>query len=55
MPTGKSKKQFDSHFSVAGPKLWNPLALRARNANSFGTFHKLVKSHWFDLAFPPDQ
>ena len=51
----KSKKHFDSCFSVAGPKLWNSLPLGARSANSLGVFRKLLKSHLFDLAFPPDQ
>ena len=44
----KSKKHFDSCFSVAGPKLWNSLPLGARSA--YSNYLNL----WYHIAFPPD-
>ena len=40
-------------FSISGPALWNALPVPIRNANTILTFRKLLKSHLFDLAFPP--
>ena len=40
-------------FSMSGPALWNALPVPIRNAKTILTFRKLLKSHLFDLAFPP--
>ena len=40
-------------FSISGPALWNALSVPIRNAKTILTFRKLLKSHLFDLAFPP--
>ena len=40
-------------FSISGPALWNTLPVPIRNAKTILTFRKLLKSHLFDLAFPP--
>ena len=33
--------------------IWNALSVPLRNAETILTFQKLLKSHLFDLAFPP--
>ena len=40
-------------FSMTGPALKNALPVPARNVKTILTFRKLLKSHLFDLAFPP--
>ena len=40
-------------FSISGPALWNALPVPIRNARTILTFQELLKSHLFDLAFPP--
>ena len=40
-------------FTISGPALWNALPVPIRNAKTILTFRKLLKSHLFDLAFPP--
>ena len=40
-------------FSISGPALWNALPVPIRNAKTILTLRKLLKSHLFDLAFPP--
>ena len=40
-------------FSISGPALWNALPVPIRNAKTILIFRKLLKSHVFDLAFPP--
>ena len=40
-------------FSISGPTLWNALPVPIRSAKTILTFQKLLKSHLFDLAFPP--
>ena len=40
-------------FSISGPALWNALPVPIRNAKTILPFQKLLKSHLFDLAFPP--
>ena len=35
------------------PHLWNNLPLSVRSASSVATFKKYLKTHLFDLAFPP--
>ena len=39
--------------SISGPALWNALPVPIRNAKTILTFRELLKSHLFDLAFPP--
>ena len=40
-------------FSVSGPTLWNLLPAHLRVAKNISSFRKLLKTHFFDLAFPP--
>ena len=40
-------------FSVSGPTLWNLLAAHLRVAKNISSFRKLLKTHFFDLAFSP--
>ena len=39
--------------SISGPALWNALPVPIRNAKTILPFRKLLKSHLFDLFFPP--
>ena len=40
-------------FSISGPTLWNLLPANLRVAKNISSFRKLLKTHFFDLAFPP--
>ena len=40
-------------FHSCTPSLWNNLPLSVCSANSVATFKKYLKTHLFDLAFPP--
>ena len=40
-------------LSISGPAIWNALPVPIRNVKTILTFRKLLKSHLFDLAFPP--
>ena len=40
-------------FQSCAPSLWNNLPLSVRSASSVATFKKYLKTHLFDLAFPP--
>ena len=40
-------------FSVSGPTLWNLLPAHLRVAKNISSLRKLLKTHFFDLAFPP--
>ena len=40
-------------FSVSGPTLWNLPPAHLRVAKNISSFRKLLKTHFFDLAFPP--
>ncbi len=40
-------------FSACAPALWNRLPLSLRSVESFKVFRKQLKTHLFDLAFPP--
>ena len=40
-------------FSVSDPTLWNLLPAHLRVAKNISIFRKLLKTHFFDLAFPP--
>ena len=40
-------------FSVSGPTHWNLLPAHLRVAKNISSFRKLLKTHFFDLAFPP--
>ena len=40
-------------FSLSEPDLWNALYEPIRNAKTLLLFRKLLKSHLFDLTFPP--
>ena len=48
------RTKFDARaFSVSGPTLWNLLPANLRVAKNISSFRKLLKTHFFDLAFPP--
>ena len=48
------RTKFVAHaFSVSGPTLWNLLPAHLRVAKNISSFRKLLKTHFFDLAFPP--
>ena len=40
-------------FSVSDPTLWNLLPAHLRVAKNISPFRKLLKTHFFDLAFTP--
>ena len=40
-------------FHSCAPSLWNNLPLSVRSATSVAIFKKYLKTHLFDLAFPP--
>ena len=40
-------------FHSCAPSLWNKLPLSVRSASSVATLKKYLKTHLFDLAFPP--
>jgi hypothetical protein len=40
-------------FSVASPIIWNSLPPNLRTASSLHTFRRLLKTHFFQLAFAP--
>ena len=40
-------------LSVSGPTFWNLLPAHLRVAKNISPFRKLLKTHFFDLAFPP--
>ena len=40
-------------FSVIGPRLWNSLPLDTRNSSSLPIFSFRLKTHLFEIAFPP--
>ena len=44
-----------AHIIVGGPTLWNvlPVATKVKSINSDHNFQKLLKTHVFDLDFPP--
>ena len=51
-PRARFKKTLgDRSFTSAAPKLWNMLPCHIRNADSFNSFKKSLKTHLFRLAF----
>ena len=40
-------------FRVSGPVLWNSLPSSVTSAGSIAIFRKRLKTHFFDMAFPP--
>jgi hypothetical protein len=40
-------------FSSAAPAVWNKLPLHVRSCGTLSSFRKHLKTHLFDLAFPP--
>ena len=40
-------------FCVCAPSLWNSLPVTLHSATSTASFRKSLKTHLFDLAFPP--
>ena len=41
----------DRAFMASGPKLWNALPVEIRYTNTVDRFKRLLKSHYFRLAF----
>ena len=41
----------DRAFMASAPKLWNALPVEIRNTNTVDRFKRLLKSHYFRLAF----
>lgn len=52
LPKVKTKAGSRAFYSCA-PSLWNKLPLSVRSAPSIATFRNGLKTHLFDLAFPP--
>ena len=53
VPRIKTKTGSRAFSILCGPTLWNALLVPIRNAKTILKFRKLLKSHLFDLAFPP--
>uniref|UniRef100_A0A8C6L5A4 Reverse transcriptase domain-containing protein n=1 Tax=Nothobranchius furzeri TaxID=105023 RepID=A0A8C6L5A4_NOTFU len=51
VPATRLKTRGDRAFSVAGPKLWNDLPLSVRLSTSVEVFKKVLKTHYYNLAF----
>ena len=49
----KSKKQFNNSLAFDAPAIWNALPDDIRSAPSISSFRKRLKSHLFEMAFPP--
>ena len=41
----------DCAFIIAAPKVWNELPLNIRNETIFSSFERLLKTHYFRIAF----
>ena len=41
----------DRAFMASAPKLWNAFPVKIRNTNTVDRFKRLLKSHYFRLAF----
>ena len=52
IPRTKCKTFANQSFSVAAPSLWNTLPYYIRTVKSVFTFKKMVKTHFFQEAFP---
>ena len=48
----KSKRWFDSSFSVAAPSLWNSLPTYLRTASSVPV-RRGLKAYFYNIAYPP--
>ncbi|KAF3694391.1 hypothetical protein EXN66_Car010067 [Channa argus] len=53
VPKTRRKLRGDRAFAVAGPNLWNALALQVRQASSLSSFKSKLKTHFFSLALEP--
>jgi len=42
-------------FSVAGPEVWNRLPQSVRSADTVREFRRLLKTHYFQLHFGPNE
>ena len=40
-------------FFISGPAIWNTMSVPIHNTKTILQFQNLLKSHLFDLAFPP--
>ena len=52
-PEHRSKKQFNYTLAFDAAAIWNNLPENIRTAPSCTSFRKRLKSHFFDMAFPP--
>ena len=52
-PVHKSNKQFNNSLAFDATAIWNALPDDIRSAPSITSFRKRLKSHLFEMAFPP--
>ena len=50
-PRYKSDRSGGRAFSNVAPRIWNALPSHIRAENSFDSFKKLVKTHYFSLVY----
>ena len=55
VPRSKLKQWGDRSFAVAAPRLWNKLPPDIRTTTDLSLFKSKLKTHFFILAFNPDQ
>ena len=51
VPFKRKRTQGDRGFSFTGPSYWNQLSNHIKEAENFGKFKKLPKTHLFKLSF----
>ena len=51
VPFNRKRTQSDRGFSFTGPSHWNQLPNHIKEADNFGKFKKLLKTHYFTLTF----
>ena len=51
VPFNREKPQGDRGFSFTGPHYWNQLPNNIKEAENFGKFNKLLKTHFFKTIF----
>ncbi len=50
----KTKLNIDKiAFSVAAPTIWNQFPVTIKSSETIHTFRKQLKTHLFEIAFPP--
>ena len=51
VPFNRKRTQGERGFSFTGPSYWNQLPNHIKEAENFGNFKKLLKTHYFRLSF----